>query len=363
MIQELHENNVRAICVFDGKERSPAKQREVSGLAHITRAYPIFLCLQVMKRCKQKKLTRARGTMEMERLSRLAQLTPLVTSYESLPKGEKAEVAAWLRNVTKDLPVDQHQIDEETFELETDEPDAPPDYSRGSADTPSTPDGSPTSVTGGDSVSPALDGVISGLRPSSIATEPTEPELPPTQTMVDQQPTRMTVDQAEGPAAHTFNQVSCMLAVLYSSFLASIRPMGALLSPRIVLPRLEEQDDETEVTQELSQAQRQLVREEEGIWKRLSEVTSEEGTEGDVSFLARELEDKSAKILTSYERRNNPPTSEVYDQSRIILQAMGVPCVNAKGGIEGEALAAAIVRDGLADYVASEDTVSLSLSF
>jgi len=139
--------------------------------------------------------------------------------------------------------------------------------------------------------------------------------------------------------------------------------MGALLSPRTVLPRLEEHDDETEVTQELSQAQRRLVTEEEGIWKQLSEVTNKEGTEEDVSFLARELEDKSAKILTSYERRNNPPTSEVYHQSRVILEAMGVPCVNAKGGVEGEALASAIVRNGLGDYVASEDTVSLFPSF
>ena len=517
MIQELHENNVRAICVFDGKERSPAKQREVSGLTHVTRAYPILLRLQALKRLKQQKLTRARGTMEMERLSRLARLTPLITSYESLPEGEKAEVAASLRNVTKDLPVDQHPTDEETFELETDEPDAPSDYSGGSADTSSTTDCSPLpvttgdsvgpaltkdlpadqhpvdketfeletnesdappdylrgpaeilsttgvpppsvtgsdsvgsaldgvtsdlispsipteltdgpppsvtggdsigpaftkdlpvdqhpvdeifeletdepdvppddlrgpadtssttdvpppSVTGGDSVGPALDGVTSDLRSQTIATEPADPGPSPTQTTgpppmrtMGPPPTQTTVGQAEEPAVLSSTRVSYMLAALYAGFLASIRPMGALLSPRTVLPRLEEQDDETEVTQELSQAQRRLVTEEEGIWKQLSEVTSKEGTEGDVSCLARELEDKSAKILTSYERRNNPPTNEVYHQSRSILEAMGVPCVNAKGGIEGEALAAAIVRDGLGDYVASEDTVSLFPSF
>jgi len=338
----------------------------------------------------------------MERLSRLTQLTPLVTSYESLPEGEKAEVAASLRNVAKDLPVDryeetfeletdtpslqnvtkglladqpegenvevtaslknvtknlpvdQHPINEETLELETDELDTPPDYSRGSANTSSTTDGQPLSATTGDSVGPALDGVTSDLRSLPISTEPADPRP---------LPTRTTVDPAEEPAVHNSIRVSYMLAALYSSFLASIRPMGALLSPRTVLPRLEEQDDETEVTQELSQAQRRLVVEEGGIWRQLSEVTSKEGTEGDVSFLARELEDKSARILTSYERRNNPPTNEVYNQSRIILEAMGVPCVNAKGGVEGEALAAAIVRDGLADYVASEDTVSLLPSF
>jgi len=374
MIQELHENGVRAICVFDGKERSPAKQREVSGLVYITRTYPIFLCLQTLKRCGQRNVARARGTMEMERLSRLTRLTPLITSYESLPKEGKVEVTTSLRNTTKGLPTDQHPVDgvpvdevpvdevpvdevlvdevpvnEVTFELETDKPDAPPDYSRECTDTLTTADGPSPSVTGGDPVGSALDEVTSDMGSLIIATEHADAGLPPTQTIVG---------PAEGPAILHPSQLSSMLAALYYSFLASVRPMGALLSPRTVLPRPEEQDDETEVTQELSQAQRRLVTEEGEIWKQLLEETSEEGVEGDVSLLARELEDKSAKILTSYERRNNPPTNEVYTQSKTILQAMGVPCINAKGGVEGEALAAAIVRDGFADYVASEDTVS-----
>ena len=164
------------------------------------------------------------------------------------------------------------------------------------------------------------------------------------------------------------SQVSSMLAPPYSGLLASVRRMGALLSPRTVLPRPEEQDDETKVTQGLSQAQRLLVAEEEWIWKCLLEAASEEETTKeknveDVSVLARELENKSAKILTSYERHKNPPPCEVYYQSRIVLQAMGVPCINAEGGIEGEALASAIVRDGLANVVASEDTVGRSSPF
>jgi hypothetical protein len=290
----------------------------------------------------------------MERLSRLTQLTPLITSYESLPEGGKAEVATSLQNITKDPPVDLHRIDEMTFDLETDRPDAQPDYSWRCADTPSTTSDPRLSVARGDSVGPALDEVTSDLGSLAVATESADSESLPTRTMSD---------QGEGSASHGPSRVSSMLAALYSGFLTSVRQMGVLLSPRTVLPRPEERDDETKVTQELSQAQRQLVTEEERIWKRLSEVMSKEGTEGDVSFLARELEDRSAKILSSYERRNNPPTSEVYGQSRTILRAMGVPCVVTKGGVEGEALAAAIVRDGLADYVASEDTVGFFTSF
>ena len=42
MIKELHENNVRAICVFDGKERHVAKQREASDLVYVIHRYPNF---------------------------------------------------------------------------------------------------------------------------------------------------------------------------------------------------------------------------------------------------------------------------------------------------------------------------------
>ena len=431
-----------------------------------------------MRRHEQRKMAHARGAMEMERLSRLTQLTPLTMSYESLSERQKADVATSLQSITEDLPVDPYPTDKVTFELETDRPDTLQDHSprdintsspanippwpvnrddsdsspqdidtsssvnisplpanrddsdsspqdinaSSSIDTSPRPvnrddsdsspqdidasssvnisplptnrddsdssprdinasssvdtcprpvnrddsDGSPqdTNTSSSANISPRpanrddsdsspLDEVTSDLKPLTTGTDSAGSESPPTHPITA---------QVEGPATHGPSRVSSTLAALYSSFLTSVRQMGTLLSSRTVLPGPGEQDDETKVTQELSQAQRRLLVEEERIWKRLSETTSKEGTEEDVSFLARELEDKSAKILTSYERRNSPPTSEVYDQSRTILQAMGVPCIGTKGGVEGEALAAAIVRDGLADYVASEDTVSF-LSF
>ena len=293
-------------------------------------------------------MTCTRGEIEMERLSRLAQLTHLATKYESLSQAQKAEVATSLQNTTKDFSVDKYRVDGMTFEQEKDRSDTQPDHLWRCSETLSAPNPPPQSVTRGNSADSALDEVTSDLSSLTIATEPANPEPPPEQTVVD---------QAEESPGYNPSQVSSTLVALYSSFLASVQQMGTLLSPRTVLPRPEEQDDETKVTQELSQAQRRLVVEEECIWKRLSEVASEEEAEGGVSSLARELEDKSAKILTSYERRKNPPTCEVYSQSRIILQAMGVPCIDTEGGVEGEALAAAIVRDGLADYVVSEDTV------
>ena len=364
----------------------------------------------------QRNVTNARGTMEMARLSRLTKLTSLVDSYELLPPEEKVHVSTSLCNIAKDFPAGQHPSDA-TSELGTDKLEGHLYYPSGDIDV----NGPQQFATGEDSAHSILDKTTSDLGsltitakvdsespPTQTVVDQTEVslahapsqfdlEVPPTQPMVDQPeglpahgpsnsgseslpaetavgqaeeppsrpdlelpPTQTTVDQAEGSLAHGPGRVSTMLAVLYSSFLASVRQMGVLLSPRTVLPRPEDQDDETKITLELSHAQRRLVVEEESIWERLSEVTRKEEIKGDVSFLARELEDKSAKILTSYERRNNPPTSEVYGQCKIILQAMGVPCIDTQGGVEGEALAAAIVRDSIADYVASEDTASPS---
>ena len=297
-------------------------------------------------------MTLARGAMETKRLSRLTRLTLLVTLYESLSQGQKAEVAASLQNTTKDIRSDR-QADKMASELEKGGSNTQLDHSHGFIETPSAPNPPSQPVTRDESVDSALDEVTLDLTSLTVATEPTDSEPSSTQT---------TSDQAEGLLAHNPSRVSSMLVALYSGFLASVLQMGVLLSPRTILPRPEEQDDETKIAQELSQAQRRLVAEEESIWKRLSEATSEEETKEDVSFLARELEAKSAKIVTSYVRRNNPPNSEVYDQSRTILRAMGVPCIDTKDGVEGEALAAAIVRDGLADYVASEDTVSFLAS-
>jgi flap endonuclease-1 len=72
------------------------------------------------------------------------------------------------------------------------------------------------------------------------------------------------------------------------------------------------------------------------------------------------LAEKSNLISESYERRNNPPTAQTYEESKEIIRALGVPCLDSDGPYEAEALAASLVLNGHADYVASEDTVCRS---
>lgn len=69
------------------------------------------------------------------------------------------------------------------------------------------------------------------------------------------------------------------------------------------------------------------------------------------------LAEKSSLISESYERRNNTPTAQTYEQSKEIIRAFGVPCLDSAGAYEAEALAASLVINGHADYVVSEDTV------
>ncbi|THU79961.1 PIN domain-like protein [Dendrothele bispora CBS 962.96] len=68
------------------------------------------------------------------------------------------------------------------------------------------------------------------------------------------------------------------------------------------------------------------------------------------------LTQKSSMMSESYKRSAHPPTTQTYNECRELLSAMGVPCVEATGTYEAEAVASSLVLNGHADYVASEDT-------
>ncbi|OCH86804.1 PIN domain-like protein [Obba rivulosa] len=101
----------------------------------------------------------------------------------------------------------------------------------------------------------------------------------------------------------------------------------------------------------MSKTQAQLTAEEGVIWARLAAADADA-----VHTELAALEEKSTLMSESYRRRTSPPTQETYEQCREILEAMGVPCIVSDGPYEAEALASALVLQGHADYVASEDT-------
>jgi len=73
--------------------------------------------------------------------------------------------------------------------------------------------------------------------------------------------------------------------------------------------------------------------------------------------MALEKLSRTSDIMTaSFERRMNPPTRQTFRECKEILRAMGIPYMESSGAHEAEALASSMVLQGLADYVASEDT-------
>ncbi|KAF8531084.1 hypothetical protein JB92DRAFT_243407 [Gautieria morchelliformis] len=104
----------------------------------------------------------------------------------------------------------------------------------------------------------------------------------------------------------------------------------------------------------MSKSQVQLAIDEGILWRSLVDPSAvdEADSQQRLDLLSR----RSETLSKSYEKRNNPPTSKTYEESKLILQALGVPCIETAGPYEAEALAASLVHHGFADYVASEDT-------
>lgn len=115
----------------------------------------------------------------------------------------------------------------------------------------------------------------------------------------------------------------------------------------------------------MTKAQNQLTAEESKVWGKIASSMSmyakpaasiaslDFPTIDDIHTLA----DKSFVMSTSFMRQTLIPTDQTYRESQEILQAMGIPCIVASDATEAEALASAIVHQGLADFVATEDTV------
>ena len=65
--------------------------------------------------------------------------------------------------------------------------------------------------------------------------------------------------------------------------------------------------------------------------------------------------------MDAYQLRSTPPSNETYDECKMMIEAMGVPWIEAPAPYEAEAVASSLVINGIADYVASEDTVRADL--
>ncbi|KAL1949219.1 hypothetical protein VTO73DRAFT_11025 [Trametes versicolor] len=304
LIKHLQHSNVEAICVFDGKERSAAKEREVE------------------RRRKDRKLTASRGTFEVDRLSRLRQLTKLLHTWRHLGEtGTIAQQLSPLKNIVQKSGI----------------PALPP--ARISGKGLELNDDTPIYYVQHDQ---AIAFHLESPRKSSDADNTGEPpySLAPPGSLAD-------ISQLYEEYKHSIPHIPSLAESPTAEPPASITSVSGVSSEDV---------EEAQVEYALSKNQHNLMMEEGRLWQGLAHSDDPEAVESILRSLAEELETKSSLLSESYDRRTHPPTSETYEQSKEILQAMGVPYITPSGPFEAEALAASLVIHGYADYVASEDT-------
>lgn len=148
------------------------------------------------------------------------------------------------------------------------------------------------------------------------------------------------------------HELSSALATLYLNYQDSI-PQLASLPPSTAA----ESEDATTIYA-MSKLQHKLTVDEGLVWDAIEELIASDADEDAFGSALQALEERSTHMSQSYDRRNNPPTAETYAECKLILEAMGVPCIEAAGPFEAEAVASTIVLNGYGDYVVSEDSVS-----
>ncbi|RDX47303.1 PIN domain-like protein [Lentinus brumalis] len=331
LASHLRSHNIQTICVFDGKERSLAKEREIE------------------RRRRDRKLTTARGEFEAERLDRLHRLTGLLRKWRSVETEEgKTELALLRQSVEKwKLP----------SSLAAGLSAAADAAAGGVSAVVGVPAGLAYMALRGGNPSDSSASAAQSITYDStgelevVTHEETDvPSGPPLATPSDSVQTE--------PMAESVSQ-------LYEEYCRSIPQLETLsvtTSADASLPKSaagtvpEEELDTAKAEYDLSKSQHGLLREEAALWIELAESVKADNMAESLDHLAQALEAKSNVLSESYIRRTHPPTTETYEESKSILRAMGIPCIEPAGPFEAEALAASLVLHGHADYVASEDT-------
>ncbi|KAF4564711.1 hypothetical protein EYR40_010883 [Pleurotus pulmonarius] len=308
LAQELRDNGVNAICVFDGKERNLAKAREVA------------------RRREVQRVTIARGGVEKERLGRLQQLAALLSTFESLTQPQRERIAEIISTNILDLPdesqvpvVGYHPQDFPNDDMQEAEPEANIDLDF-----------------------EIRDELFGGRQETSLswtsADDPVQHDIP----NISDYNLPETFESTSSDFDN-FDNFANALSLLYSQYrlgtstLASLSPGApdASLSSEILM----------------SKSQHRLAQSEGQLWKQLLALP---GSKDNLEL--SELTKQSEILSLSYDRRIDSPTPQTYAECKSIIGAMGIPSVDTTGPFEAEALASSLVLNGYADYVVSEDT-------
>lgn len=410
---------MQAICVFDGKQRSLAKDIEVSEAFRLSPVQLMkpMLFLKMERRRSVRKMTAARGVLEVERLRRLHRLTSLLHMWRRLegPKREQAtEALRTLVYNTKHLskaygsPLQLVRNTMDSAYKEAYRPDIPPwhavspqeamgdfedsdiiDVLLGHASMPLHASQDSGSGSGSDSYTAheehdiplahnAHDAPFENTHSPELQANAQDTiafgdlsldhftRIDDSIELMDEVSTEalMMPDSTYDPLPLT-KDLSSSLTSLYLQYRHSIPQLTSLpnSAPQSSVADVRETVTDEPVVHEvqteyaMSKTQYQLMAEEGALWDGLAKSALSELAADAAEAAVAILVQKSSLLSESYTRRTHPPTSETYLESKEILRAMGVPCIESTGRFEAEALAASLVLHGYADYVASEDTV------
>ncbi|KAJ7578471.1 PIN domain-like protein [Mycena floridula] len=304
LARELKEAGVNAICVFDGKERNIAK-------AHENR-----------RRKEAQRLSCARGDLERDRLKRLQGLQGVLGQLQGLDSDHKSHIMDQFRRMAagsaQEVVVPWPDTDSRDYVYTVPDETVP--------DIPQWPlvESDPLPIE------------------ELLESEDFAPVRGPLADSDEKRATYVVPDIDESLIEPVVEDLPDALTSLYSGYLESLPKLAALPSQ----PSTPDFQVQAAI---MSKNQNQMTVEEGKLWK---ELFSEKPAESALSSLTQ----KSSLMSESYKRNSSPATSQTYSEAKEIIEAMGLPCLESEGTYEAEALASSLVLNGLADYVASEDT-------
>ncbi|KAL4072496.1 PIN domain-like protein [Scleroderma yunnanense] len=368
ILTELKECGVRAICVFDGQQRSAAKAREVERRKEIHR------------------MDSARYSIETTRLHRLQQLMHLLPHYRSLRASDRRCITEGLGKMTDLRLPSSHAIQDTCYSGSTvPRRNADSTTQAWSASSHLDPRLHEYGSFTGEDLNDALGAsnqqlfAVAHHHEASGFYEADQDgstldfsEYAQASHLRDDPATASPMvfwgDVADDTARHwsfdvpSASEEPCLqledikfaFSTLYGEFRKGLDQITSIPSPFDVPVTSDFMPDPTEAGIEyaMSKSQLQMTMDEGRIWKLIASSSLPPEAEETLMSLAS----KSSTISYSYYRRTNLPSSETYDECKEIIHSMGVPCIAATGSFEAEALASSLVIHGHADFVASEDT-------
>ncbi|KAG7448688.1 PIN domain-like protein [Guyanagaster necrorhizus] len=325
--RELQENDVEAVCIFDGKERNIAKAREA------------------LRRKEMRRRDMAREAFENERLKRLDNIGSLLTDFRDVPTNSKKRLFEVIQDTA---PLDEAAppkleivqtgvTDYIGTEWKVAEITSPPMKHEATSHTTDT----------------TMENTAVKADPYSApsATPESKPSLdtrPSTSDRTSSSAQDLSVISSESKG----EMVADSLISLFHNFRNSVSKLASINKASPEEAPIDESEERTEVF--MTKGQYELILEEGKVWDNMGAV--EESEEFSMEDEVFKIYQKSTVMFESYARRTRPPTVQNYLECREILEAMGIACVESDGPYEAEALACTLVSHGLADYVASEDT-------